>query len=70
MKKVLLFLGILVALNAVSAAISMMITKLAKPTPIEMICQKACYPNPVDRVVAKQCFCKADIVIREVPNGN
>lgn len=32
------------------------------------ICTKACYPNPVDRVYGKQCFCKADIVIREMPN--
>lgn len=34
----------------------------------DAICTKACYPNPVDRVYGKQCFCKADIVIREMPN--
>lgn len=36
--------------------------------PKDAVCMKACYPNPVDRVYGKQCFCKADIVIREMPN--
>ena len=39
-----------------------------KKDDLTAVCQKACYPNPVDRVTGKQCFCKADIVIREMPN--